>query len=166
VSNFNPTEHKPGESDADSKYLTIAGDFILAFTRYSGRQTNANGKEFLKLSGVVIAGEPSSVIGKLFSQRVYLTPESHARLGAMCAAMQWAEPFDLDSDADVKRVLLNRPFKAKVKVESRDGRNFAGIAFFEHRLTTQERDAMNEWVANGALGMDDDVPPPESDIPF
>jgi hypothetical protein len=160
---FDPTSFKPGEGD-DGKYLTIPGDFVVVFTRYNGRQENVNGKEFLKLSGVVISGEPSSVIGKLFTQRVYITPDSMARLGAMCSAMGWSEAFDLSSDADIRRVMLRRPFKAKFKVEVREGRSYAGIAFFEHAMTNQERDTANEWVAGNSLGMDSELS--EERIPF
>lgn len=158
---FNPNDHKPEHEDG--KYLQQPGDFLVAFTRYNGRETNNNSKEFLKMSGIVIGGEPTSVIGKRFTQRVYITKESYGRIGAMCAAMGWNEEFKLSEDDDVRRVFLKRPFKAKFKTESRDGKTYAGIAFFEHKLTDEERAVMDEWVANAAGGMDDDAPPPPSD---
>ena len=169
---FDPGSHKPGAADG-SMYLQTPGDFVVAFTRYNGRQDNKNGKTFLKMAGVVIHGEPGSVVGKRFTQRVYTTRESYERIGAMCAAMGWDEQFDLESDEDCKRVFLRRPFKAKFKTETRDGKVFASIAFFEQKLTEEESAVMSEWVANAELDPDSDaddapdVPPPsDDDIPF
>ena len=126
------------------------------------------------MSGTVISGEPSDkVVGKKFTQRVYITKESYARIGAMCAAMSFGEEFDLEDDTACRNAFLRRPFKAKFKTETRDNRVFAGIAFFEHKLSEEERLVMDEWVANNSGGMDDDGPPPpddqdvpEDDIPF
>jgi len=167
---FDPSKFTPDATTADaSKFLQIPGDYIVAFTKYTGRQANVNGKEFLKLSGVVIDGEPKAqVVGKLFTQRAYITKESYGRIGAMCAAMGYADAFDLSDDDAVREAFLRRPFKAKFKTETRDGNVYAGISFFEHRLTTEERDAMNEWVASADLSMEGDAPPPpaDEDVPF
>lgn len=161
---FDPTEHAPDSDGAGSKYLQHAGDFVVAFTRYNGRETNTNGKSYLKMSGVVIHGEPANeVVGKRFSQRLYITRESYGRIGAMCASMGWSEKFDLEDDEDCRRVLLRRPFKAKFKTETRDGTTYAGIAFFERHFTEDERAVMDEWVANAELDMDNDAPPPPTD---
>ena len=171
---FKPTDHEPGPSDG-SKYLQTPGDFLVAFTRYNGRQENKNGKTFLKMAGVVIGGEPTTVIGKRFTQRVYITKESYDRIGAMCAAMGWNEEFDLEDDEDCKRVFLRRPFKAKFKTETRDGKVYASVAFFEHKLSDEERAVMTEWSATAAMDPDNDPddipsdgapPPSDEDIPF
>lgn len=151
---FDPKAYKEGSSGG---YLDQAGVFLVVFTAYKGRDTNHNGNEFLNFKAVVIDGLPQGNKGKTFTQRMFITEKALGRLAAMCMSMGWSEPWDPQSDTSVKRVMLMRPFKARMTVEENAGKKYARIAFSERETSASERDTMDAWVAERMAGEFDDA---------
>jgi hypothetical protein len=130
---FDPSQHKPEPRDPnrkrdDGEYLTRAGIYLLAFTWMKKRDETPNGNGYAQLVCKAIArcskdeGLDMSCAGDFFLQDVFLNANAYKRLGALLAAMGVDEAFDLDDDKEIRRVMLRKPFKAKVQVQTRGGR--------------------------------------------
>lgn len=146
---FDPGKHKPdpskrGTDDDNGEALTTPGTMLVAYTFLHKRDVSKNGNPFLNMKVVVIDGPHAR---KFFWEKVFIHSNAHGRLGAQCAAMRWSEPFDLESDAQCKRALLGRPFKAKIGVESSNGKSYAGIKFAEPDLSSAELAVCESWRA-------------------
>jgi len=182
MATFDPSANAPDPNSGGSRrWLDRGGKFCVAFTTLRDRKRTRGGKEFLLFRGEVIDGQPTGQEGKKFTQRVFINEEAWKRLGAMCLAMGLSEPFDLSSDQEVREAMLLRPFKARFKVESHDGNDYAKIAYSEPRdsMSKGEAERCDEWLENarerGLDGWDDaddmgggERPPPpgDDDIPF
>ena len=155
---FKPGDHAPrGGGGGGGKYLDTAGRFVLVFTHYVKRGETGGGYPFLLFRGSVVGGQPDGNEGKLITERVFIHPEAHARLGAMCAAMALDAEVELKMDDDktnddgndvlgVRSAFLGRPFAAKVKVETNDGSKYAKIAYSEPEPTADEIKMIDAWT--------------------
>ena len=151
---FDPNQHKPDPSkkkDFDDTPLERAGLFLIAPVYMKAMETSSNGNGFKRTKFEVIGEAAKSGVieknakGLSFWDSIFFSTGAHARLGAMCASMGIAEPFDTTSDSDIERVMLGQPFKARIKIESRDGKKYAQLAFSEQGYTEEEKLAMDKW---------------------
>lgn len=178
---FDPKEHAGGEG---GNLLDKSGEYLLVCTRFT-RDRAKSGKEYLLCTFKCIYGPMKD---RTFMERIYLNPEALWKLGRMCESMQYEQPFDLDDDKEIREAICNRPFLGRVSVNK--GKNsegtsktWANIEQFLMKLTDEQVDAINNWVAEleakrdaGGDFSDDDDPddpgpePPDDfgddDIPF
>lgn len=148
------------------------GDYLLAI-RSLERKTSKARKPYLQTKIEVIAGPAK---GKKFRDGMSLdfgNEGASFRFALLLEQCRVATIDDTDDDNEIRRAVLNKPFKARVK-RSFDGdwvnnsveRYLVGVA-----VTDEDRAAMDEWEANhegeAEQQEQDDVPPPsDDDIPF
>lgn len=146
---FDPKKHQdPDDNGGGGNYLTTADDYLLACTGFA-RAKSRTGKPYLKCRFRVIHGPMKD---KTLAQNIFLNEESLWKLGRWTAAMDYSEPFDLDSDKDVREALCFRPFLGRVSIRSetsQDGvRKYADIEMFLARLTDDQVEVINQWTAD------------------
>jgi len=142
---FDPKQHQ-GDGNNDQKYLSVAGDFLVACVGFSRGQSR-NYKPFLKCKFRVIHGPAKDHV---FTERIYTNEESYWKLGRWTAAMDYEEEFDLDNDKETREALCYRPFLARVSVRSdpeKPAMKYAQIDMFLQRLEQEQIDVINQWTA-------------------
>jgi hypothetical protein len=149
-------------------------DYLLAIKTFE-RKESKKGKDYLLCKIGVIHGAAK---GKTFRDIISLDVDNSGtafRLSLLMEGVGHEEAIDLRSDEDLRKALINRPFKAKVNRKVENGYTNNGIERYlvGQAVTDGEREIMNDWVID-ASATDDydnpgggDVPPPgDDDIPF
>jgi hypothetical protein len=144
---FDPKQHQ-GDEGNDGRYLTVAGDYLLACIGFSRGQSR-NAKPFLKCKFRVIHGPLKD---HQFTERVYTNEETWWKLGRWTAAMDYQEPFDLDSDMETREALCFRPFLARVGIRSEPNQQgaitkYATIEMFLRDIDDKQVEVINQWIA-------------------
>lgn len=152
---FKPNDYKP-DGNMGSIYLDKAGTYCVAYTKFEERGASQSaGTPYVKMYAEVVASDDDpSQVGKRFSEKIYLSEACYPRLGSLCAAMGYHDPFELTDDDSVKRAWVGRPFKIKIKVEEYNGKMYPKTGFVEMNHSDSEKKAMEMWVADRAANGD------------
>jgi hypothetical protein len=144
---FDPSAHK----DPPVFGALKAGKYILAMTSFE-RKESREGAPYLRARFVAIGG-PSK--GSFFAGVSLNTekPVSMQRLSAYCRAIGHTTPFDLESDLQIAKALIGKPFVANVSYsKTRSGdREYENNDIKEYLHNVQWSDDMRhqaqEWVS-------------------
>lgn len=156
-------------------------DYLLAIRSFE-RKTSKKGSDYLAAQIGIIHGAAK---GKKFRDIISLDVTNSGtafRLSMLLENCGHEGEIDLDSDAELRKAILNRPFKANVSRKVENGYTNNGIARYltGDKVSDAEREIMEQWVIDAAAeaeydgagghGEPDDygnVPPPgDDDIPF
>lgn len=165
-----------------------AGDYLLVLKSFERKTARTSGKDYLRSRFQVIYGPAK---GKSFFDSISLdtgNSGSMLRLSLLAEGCGRTEPFDLDSDADLRAALTGKPFKARVKRAFENGYTNNGIERYlvsEKDVSQREREIMDIWSMERQeeedMGQGDGGPPisdgdfyggggggraPDDDIPF
>lgn len=98
--------------------LEVSGDFD--FLSYAFERKEINGKACIEIRHVVLT--PGDHLGHVVQDLFYTHNRGAlSRLVAWVKAIGWKEPFDPDSDADLRKIMEFSPFHGAVKT-SKDGK--------------------------------------------
>ena len=188
MANFDPkkTADEASKNRDLSKLGLPASEFLIAMKDFDLKESQ-RGKPYIKAEFVVIAGPAK---GKKFKDAMSLDLDnsgSMARLSMLCNEIGQEETFDLDDESMLRKVLLGKPFKARVnrKIENGYVNNGVERLIVGDKVSAAEREIMESWIvanaeersydsgsggtthAGGGGGYDEDAPPPtDDDLPF
>jgi len=152
MGNFNPMapEYTSNNNGGGGGYLKVAGDYLIACKSFKREQSNSK-KSYLLCKFVAIAGPQKD---KSFLERIYLNEEALWKMARFCQAIGHSETFNLDSDRDVREVIVNSPCKAKIKIKKQGDKEYTEIDFWYFEVTDKESAIMSEWAAEAATSVD------------
>lgn len=145
---FDPSKHK----DAPVFGALKAGKYILALMGFERRKSN-EGAPYLRGRFVAIGG-PSK--GSFFAGISLNTEKQMAmeRLASYCRCIGRTEPFDLESDLQIARALIGKPFLADVsysKTKGSNGQEYENNDIKQYLVgapwTEDMRHQAQEWVS-------------------
>lgn len=151
---FDPSKHK----DAPVFGALKAGKYILALMSFE-RRTSNEGAPYLRGRFVAIGG-PSK--GSFFAGISLNTEKQMAmeRLASYCRCIGRSEPFDLDSDLQIAKALIGKPFVADVsysKTRANNGQEYENNDIKQYMVNAQWTDDMRHQVQEWASANRDKI---------
>jgi hypothetical protein len=167
---FDPKAHGGGSGDADLP----SGEYFLVL-RWFERRTSKKNTPYLRCKYAIIHG-PKAGTEFFANLSIDASNEGAAgRLSVFCAAVGVSEAFSLDDDEALRRLFINKPFKARLSRKA-DGQYINhDIERYLLKVSDAERKLMDGWVLDeqeaeamgerrggsrggGGAFVDDDIP--------
>lgn len=150
-----------------------AGDYLIVMRGFDRKTSKKSGQDYLRARFMIIAGQAKK---KTFFDSVSLDISNSGtafRLSMLAEGCGQTESFNLEDDAELRRIFLNKPFKVRVSRKLENGYVNNGIERYlisEKDVSSRERELMDVWMMEAQeeedMGQGDGGPPIREDDEF